>query len=107
MNSLFPAALKKARLAKNLNQEQLSELISVSRQTVSRYESGIIEPPIGVIVNLAKILEFSLDEIFGLKTSYDPTLLRLISSYSRLDNESKTLLSTLAEKLITTTRLEV
>jgi transcriptional regulator with XRE-family HTH domain len=63
----FPEGLKKARLAKGLSQEKLGELINVSKQTISKYEKGTIEPTIGVASKLAKILDVTVDELIGFK----------------------------------------
>jgi transcriptional regulator with XRE-family HTH domain len=59
--------LKKARLAKGLSQAQLAELVGVSRETITAYESGRARLLDDVISSLAKVLSVSADELLGLK----------------------------------------
>ncbi len=54
-----------ARRAKNLTQEQLAELMNVTRQTVSRWESQAAYPEMEKIVNLSQILEVSCDYLLN------------------------------------------
>lgn len=54
----FHIQLAAARKAKHLTQEQLAELMSVSRPTVSRWENGHILPDIETVKRLIAILEY-------------------------------------------------
>lgn len=56
------------RKAKNMTQEQLAELMSVTRQSISRWESNQSTPEMEKIVYLAEILEVSCDYL--LKDNY-------------------------------------
>lgn len=49
------------RRAKNLTQEQLAEKMGVTRQTISRWESGLSYPEVEKIGQLARELEVSCD----------------------------------------------
>lgn len=53
------------RKAKGLTQEQLAELLGISNQAVSKWESGLNCPDIALIPELAKILGVSVSELFG------------------------------------------
>lgn len=53
--------IAEARKKKHLTQEQLAELLSVSRQSISRWESNQTYPDMDKIVFLAEILEVSCD----------------------------------------------
>ncbi|MDE6956177.1 MAG: helix-turn-helix domain-containing protein [Oscillospiraceae bacterium] len=53
--------LADARRAKNLTQEQLAEQLEVTRQAVSRWESGAAWPETDKLVRMAQILEVSCD----------------------------------------------
>ncbi len=55
--------IAEARRRKNLTQEQLAELMEVTRQTVSRWEAGASYPEMEKIVRLADILEVSCDDL--------------------------------------------
>lgn len=59
---------KAARLRKGMTLEALSKIVGVSRQTLSRYETGVIPniPPDNVCA-LAKALEVSSDYLHGLE----------------------------------------
>lgn len=54
-----------AKLRKNIGmtQEQLAEKCDVSRQAVTKWESGESEPAIAKLVKLSEILEVSIDEL--------------------------------------------
>lgn len=53
--------LAEARKKQNLTQEQLAERLGVTRQAVSRWESGTAYPETDKIVRMAQILEVSCD----------------------------------------------
>jgi putative transcriptional regulator len=63
----FPAKLKELRLARNLTQEQLAELIEVSPKTYRNYEAGQTVPRIPVIRKLVIALETTADELLEIK----------------------------------------
>lgn len=56
--------LKSARAAKDLSQQQLAELVKVSRQTISAIEKGDYNPTINLCVAICKALDKTLDELF-------------------------------------------
>ena len=58
-----------ARKEKNLTQEQLADMMSVTRQSISRWESDLSYPEMEKIVLLAEVLDVSCD--FLLNDSYD------------------------------------
>jgi transcriptional regulator with XRE-family HTH domain len=58
---LFGDRLKELREEKELTQEELGKFLNVSRQTISGYESGSIEPSIANLVKIADIFNVSLD----------------------------------------------
>jgi transcriptional regulator with XRE-family HTH domain len=116
---IFPTALRNARIAKGLSQEELGKLIDVTKQTISRYESGLIEPGIGIVVKLAKTLEVSIDELTGIKPPVisfpkieilDPQMLKNLQRFSEhlslLDNKSIKMLLDLAKKLADISKLK-
>ena len=57
--------IAEARKRKNLTQEQLAQRMSVTRQTVSRWESQTAYPEMEKIVQLAAILEVSCDYLLN------------------------------------------
>ncbi len=56
--------LKSARAAKDLSQQQLAELVGVSRQTINAIEKGDYNPTINLCVAICKALDKTLDELF-------------------------------------------
>jgi len=56
--------LKSARAAKDLSQQQLAELVGVSRQTVNAIEKGDYNPTINLCIAICKALDKTLDELF-------------------------------------------
>ncbi len=56
--------IKKHRKLMNLSQQKLSEALSVTRQTVSRWETGAIAPELVSMVDTAQYFGISLNELF-------------------------------------------
>ena len=56
--------LKSARAAKDLSQEQLANIVGVSRQTISTIEKGDYNPTIRLCIAICKALDKTLDELF-------------------------------------------
>lgn len=53
------------RLDKNMTQEELGKLVFVSKQAVSKWETGKTMPDLEMIRKLCEILDISKDEILG------------------------------------------
>ena len=56
--------LKAARAAKDLSQQELAELVGVSRQTINAIEKGDYNPSIRLCIDICKALGKTLDELF-------------------------------------------
>lgn len=56
--------LKAARAAKDLSQQQLADLIGVSRQTVNAIEKRDYNPTIRLCLAICRALDKTLDELF-------------------------------------------
>lgn len=56
--------VKSARAAKDLSQQQLADLVGVSRQTISAIEKGDYNPTINLCIAICKALDRTLDELF-------------------------------------------
>lgn len=59
----FYEKLSKLRKTNNLSQEQLAEKINVTRQAISKWESGESYPDMAKIIQLCKILNCSLNDL--------------------------------------------
>lgn len=75
----FIENLKWLRQMNHLTQEQLALKVGVSRESITKWENGKIEPTIESIVKLADVFEVSVDELLGVKQSKDLSLLDLLS----------------------------
>ena len=56
--------LKSARAAKDLSQQQLADLVSVSRQTINAIEKGYYNPTIRLCIAICRALDKTLDQLF-------------------------------------------
>lgn len=58
------------RKSKNMSQEDLANVLNVSRQTVSKWETGESNPDIEKIVPLCDFFDISTDELLKGSNSY-------------------------------------
>lgn len=56
--------MKAARASKDLSQQQLADLVGVSRQTINAIEKGDYNPTIRLCIQICKVLDRTLDELF-------------------------------------------
>ena len=56
--------LKAARAAKDLSQQELADLVGVSRQTVNAIEKGDYNATIRLCLAICRALDKTLDELF-------------------------------------------
>lgn len=63
--------LKGLRKKKELTQEQLAEILGVSPQAVSRWESGTTFPDITMLPTIANYFDVSLDDLMGMDNIRD------------------------------------
>ena len=56
--------LKSARAGKDLSQQDLADLVGVSRQTINAIEKGDYNPTIRLCLAICHVLGKSLDELF-------------------------------------------
>ena len=61
----FGEKLSAARKAKGFSQEELAAKIEVSRQAISKWETGSAQPETANILKLCEVLEISPNELFG------------------------------------------
>ena len=59
--------VKLARVEKNLTQEQLADLVGVTRQTIILIEAGKYNPTLKLCLMLKKVTGKNLDELFWIK----------------------------------------
>lgn len=56
--TLQPKRIKEGRLFRGLTQENLADAISVTKQAISQYETGVLTPTLEVITQIADMLDF-------------------------------------------------
>jgi len=56
--------LKLARIEKNLSQQELADLVEVTRQTIGLIEKGNYNPTLNLCIKIAKALDRTLDQLF-------------------------------------------
>ena len=66
----FAKELASARTEKDLTQEELAEMVSVSRQTVSKWERGEGFPEVQTLLEIARRLQVSLDQLMNEELAY-------------------------------------
>ena len=62
---MFSERLKELRKAKGVSQEELSEVLDVSRQSISKYENGMAQPDFNKLAIIAKFFDVSFDYLLG------------------------------------------
>ena len=68
----FAENLKALRKEKQLSQEQLAEILDVSRQAVSKWEQGIGYPEVEKLLLLSRKLGISLDSLMATEITQEP-----------------------------------
>lgn len=56
--------VKSARAAKDYSQQELADIVGVSRQTIAAIEKGDYNPTINLCIKLCKALGKTLDDLF-------------------------------------------
>ena len=57
--------LKKIRKDNNLSQEQLAEKLNVSRQSVSKWESGQSYPEMDKVIQICNLFNLNINELIN------------------------------------------
>lgn len=66
----FSSNLRRLRVAQELSQEQLAELVGVAREQIAKYENGATVPNIVNGVILAKALKTTVESLVGLDENF-------------------------------------
>lgn len=79
--------LKELRLNKNLTQQQLGKLLSVSGQTILNWENDITYPSVKKLIELASFFDVSIDYLLDFKekdTNFDK-IMNILNDYKKED----------------------
>ena len=83
--------LKNIRTDKDKTQQEIADILKIDRKTYCRYENGLHEIKIDVLIRLAKYYNLSLDYLAGLVNEERP-LGREVSSSSEMSDKDIILL---------------
>lgn len=83
----FSDNLRTLRSNKRLTQEELAELLDVSRQAVSKWESGNGYPEMDTLIKLSELFDVSLDKL--VKTQFIEDLSTSNDKNPKDDNRKK------------------
>ena len=82
--------IRKARVKKNYTQSELGDLLGVSNKAVSRWENGDSFPDVGILENLAAVLEVRIqDVITGDVGIQDESVVTEVVRVARLQQKEK------------------
>lgn len=59
--------IKDLRIDHDMGKKELADKLDISERTLTRYESGISEPTISVLIKLSLLFNVSIDYIAGIK----------------------------------------
>ena len=88
----FSEKLSKLRKEKNYTQEQLAELLGVSRQAVSKWESGTAYPETTTLIEIGKLFDCSMDYLLKEEIT-EKTATQDVSLYERIKRTYEKLIS--------------
>jgi putative transcriptional regulator len=64
MNKPARMKLRLARIEMNLTQQELADIVEVTRQTIGLIEKGTYNPTLNLCIRIAKALGKTLDQLF-------------------------------------------
>lgn len=79
--------LKELRLNRNLTQQQLGKLLSVSGQTILNWENDITYPSVKKLIELASFFDVSIDYLLDFKekdNNFDK-IINILNDYEKED----------------------
>lgn len=59
--------MKAARAGKDLSQQELADIVNVSRQTILAIEKGDYNPTVNLCIRICEALDKTLDDLFWQK----------------------------------------
>ena len=95
-------SIKALREKHNYSQSYLATYLQVSRQMYIKYESGEVEPPVKVVVALAKLYSVSYSQIIDdeFSPNKEKVSYKKLSFYNLIDNNFEIPLSSIVSPYI-------
>lgn len=81
--------LYELRKQKNLSQEEVANILNVTRQTVSKWETGQSTPDFDKVLPICELYNISTQELFGVESGYKDE--RSLNSESELKDDEQTI----------------
>lgn len=87
----FGRMLKELRRRRGLSQKELADAIRVHYLQISKYETGAYFPTVGKVIEIARVLQVGIDQLFGdvVPDEGQVSNLRLLRRFRDLENLSK------------------
>ena len=96
----FAENLRELRRKKNLTQEQLANLVNVSSQAVSKWETSDTLPDTALLPEIARALDTSIDALFSYHSSDNMNVYSAVREYiAKPATDEKSLLSEQIERI--------
>lgn len=64
MSRLKATYIKNLGVEKGMTQQELADLVNVRRETIVRLENGNYNPTLSLVVDIARVFEIAIEEIF-------------------------------------------
>ncbi len=65
--ALMKLKIREFREKRGLNQDELAKILGVDHSAVTKWETGVNTPRLETVVEIAKTLRCSVDELLGLR----------------------------------------
>lgn len=87
----MPLRLKQLRLEREITQQEIADMVKISRSVISQYENGLVEPTASVISKLADFFEVSTDYLLNRSDDYGNVSVQ--NGSTTITNDEKKLLN--------------
>ena len=65
MSEKFGQALRRLRVRRKLTEEELADRLHITQSAISRFETGVREPSLLMLEDIADYFDVSMDYLFG------------------------------------------
>ena len=105
MSKIFSINLKYLRTTKKISQQQLADKLNIDRSTISKWETGDIDPTVSNVIAIANLLGVPVSDLVGLdiqKNNYEIDELKelFIQNYNLLTEDDKDTIRFIIEKRV-------
>lgn len=87
--------LKTIREKNGLTQKDLAKLIEVNEKSIYRYEAGVSEPSLTILIRMAEVLHCSIDYLVGFNKSNTSYKQALKTKLDDITNDLKNIIKNL------------